>query len=60
MSFGGPATPPTPAAAPPPPPVFGQQTPNAPKKNASPQTFAPTLLGGAQPAQTGQKTLLGQ
>ncbi len=59
MSFSAPPTPalPTVPQAPAPPPAFGQaQTPKAKPKSTAVQ---PTFLGGS-PANTGQKTLLGQ
>ena len=47
-------------AAPAPPPMFGQQT-MATSKVKGTQSQTPTLIGAQlAPAQTGQKTLLGQ
>jgi len=59
-----PPTPPTAPAAPPNPPMFGSQTTGQAGQRqrtaAQGQGFGSTILGGGNPTNTGQKTLLGQ
>jgi hypothetical protein len=64
MSFKMPSmpTPPPPSAPPPPPnpPLFGSRATKGTGRYQERQGFGGTVLGNVNPANTGQKTLLGQ